>query len=190
MTTRENPQSNRQKWRRRHPNLASGLVGLTIGLLTVGAGIYGSNVAAETSVTTTRMQIDAEAQQKQREQRESSYRAYLDSANQYWQSSRAIFGSPAPEGTQEIQAAYSAFVSARARFQAQINEISVYGSDEAWSAHEKIAASLPKALGLTEGKSFSAKEVADEATFTEAYTNFLAVRCREVVQPARNGCAG
>jgi hypothetical protein len=174
------------------PELDLWLVGLGVGLLTIAAGVYGSNVAAETSLRTTRMQIDAEAQQKQREQREQrelSYRAYLDSANEYWQAARAIFGRPAPETPQEIQAALTKFVTARSKFQGQVNEISVYGSDEAWSAHQKVAATLPKSLGLPEGKNFSAEEVADEATFTTAYTNFLAVRCREVVQPSRRGCA-
>ncbi|BCW58515.1 hypothetical protein [Arthrobacter sp. StoSoilB20] len=179
----------RKHWWERHPNLTSGLVGLGVGLLTITAGVYGSNTAAETSVKTTRMQIDAEAQQKQREQREHSYRAYLDSANEYWLAARAIFGKPAPETSQEIQAAFTKFVTARSKFQGQVNEISVYGSDEAWSAHQKVAATLPKSLGLPEGKNFSAEEVADEATFTTAYTNFLAVRCREVVQPSRSGCA-
>lgn len=55
----------------------------------------------------------------------------------------------------------------RARFQEQTNEIYVYGSDDAWKAHQDVAKTLPPALSDSPLK-FSALEVSDQATFTAA----------------------
>lgn len=187
MTRPSNPESNsRRYWVEKHP-VGAGVVGVLLaGILGAGSALWGAHVSSESSYRIAKEQLQHAADQKAKDQKEGTYRAYLEAANAYRNAAVDMFGGTAPT---DVKAAWSSFMTARAKFQEQTNEIYVYGSDDAWNAHQRIARTLPPALGDSPLK-FAASEVSNQATFTAAYNAFLRVRCEEVPAQTRSGCAG
>lgn len=158
---------------------------LLVGVVSAGSALLGATVSSSTAQNIAQEQSQSVLEQKAREQREVTYREYLDAANGYRIAAADLFAKTAP---QDIEAAITSFMTTRARFQKQTNEVYVYGSDQAWRAHETVAETLPPALSDSP-LDFNVSELSDEATFVAAYRGFLAVRCQEVAARARSGCA-
>jgi hypothetical protein len=184
--TAESPSPSRKLWVERHPALTATAGALLVGVISAGSALLGATVSSSTAQNIAQEQLQSAAEQKAREQREVTYREYLDAANGYRIAAADLFAKTAPE---DVETAITSFMTTRARFQRQANEVYVYGSDEAWKAHETVAKTLPPALSDSP-LNFNVSEVSDQATFTAAYTGFLAVRCQEVAAKARSGCAG
>ncbi|MFK0002671.1 hypothetical protein [Paenarthrobacter sp. NPDC090522] len=146
----------------------------------------GATVSSNTSLDIARQQQSKADDQKAREQKETTYREYLDAAVGYRAAASDLFARTAPS---DVSGAFSAFMTARSRFQKQANEVYVYGSDDAWKAHVDVAGTLPPALSDAP-LNFKASDLSNETAFTAAYQEFLAVRCREVAAKARTGCGG
>ncbi|MFF2842522.1 hypothetical protein [Paenarthrobacter sp. NPDC057981] len=178
-------QSSGRNWVERHP-VGTGVLGVLLaGVLGAGSAVWGAQVSSEASYRIANAQLQVAAEQKAKDQKESTYRSYLDAANSYRNAAVDLFGGTAPA---DAKTAWSSFMTARAKFQEQTNEIYVYGSNDAWEAHLKVAKTLPPALGDA-SLSFSATDVSSQPAFTAAYRGFLEVRCREVPAQVRSGCA-
>jgi len=160
------------------------ITGLAIALISAGSAFGGSWLSSETSLKVANAQMEHASLQKAKEQRDSTYRAYLDAANEYRNAAVYMFGPTAPA---DPKAAFSRFMTARHDYQTQVNEVSVYGSREAWIAHKAVAATLPHSLGSSD-LSFKATDVGDAKDFTSAYQEFLSVRCSEVTAVASGDC--
>lgn len=183
----ESPAPSGKLWIERHPVITGAVGALLAGAIGAGSAVIGATVSSDASLKIAQEQLQSAAQQKAREQREVTYREYLDAANEYHIVATNLYAKPAPN---DVNAALTVFMSTRSKFQKHVNEVYVYGSDDAWAAHQTIAKALPPALGGPTGKHFNASQVSDEATFSAAYNGFLSVRCREVAAQARSGCAG
>ncbi|MDJ0458596.1 hypothetical protein PUN71_015435 [Arthrobacter sp. NQ7] len=168
----------------KHPVITQGIVALAAGFIGASAGLLGAKLQADASEGVAQRQLQEAAQKQAREQRDVTYREYLDAANGYHVAATTLFARTAP---QDVNAALTSFMTARSKFQTETNEVYVYGTDEAWRAHQRLASTLPPSLGDSSQK-FSASDVSDEATFAAAYNGFLAVRCREVAAQSRPGC--
>lgn len=173
-------------WIERHPVITGAVGALLAGAIGAGSAVIGATVSSNASLKIAQEQLQSTADQKARDQREVTYREYLDAANGYRTAATNLFANTAPSNVNE---AATSFMAARAKFQKQTNEVYVYGSDEAWKAHQTLASTLPPALSDSTMK-FTASAVSDQATFTAAYRGFLAVRCQEVAAQARSGCSG
>lgn len=182
----ESPARSGKNWFERHPVVISTVGVLLAGAIGAGSAIIGANVSSDASLKIAQAQLQSVAEQQARDQREVTYREYLDAANGYRLAATTLFARKAPEHVNE---AATSFMAARAKFQKQANEVYVYGTDEAWKAHETLANTLPPALSDSV-LNFNVSDVSDQATFTAAYKGFLAVRCKEVAAQARSGCAG
>lgn len=168
----------------KHPVVTQAIVALLAGFLGAIAGLGGAFMQANTSQQVAQAQLQDAAQKQARDQRDGTYREYLDAASSYRDAATTLFARTAPA---DVNGAATSFMTARTKFQKQANELFVYGSDDAWRAHQDIAATLPPALSDS-ALSFKANEVSDQATFVAAYNRFLAVRCREVAAQSRPGC--
>lgn len=184
--TPKSPSRSMKLWIEKHPAATAGVGALLAGVIGAGSAIIGATVSSNASLTIAQEQLQSAAEQKARDQREVTYREYLDAANGYRIAAADLFAKTAPE---DVKGAFTSFMTTRAKFQKQANEVYVYGSDEAWKAHETLAKTLPPALSDSPLK-FNVSDVSDQATFTAAYKGFLAVRCQEVAAKARSGCAG
>lgn len=164
--------------------LTQSIVALAAGFLGASAGLGGAWLQANASQNVVQAQLQDAAQKQARDQKDGTYREYLNAASSYRNAATTLFARTAPA---DVNGAVTSFLAARTKFQTQTNEIYVYGSDAAWRAHQDIAATLPPAL-TDSALNFSVSDVSDEATFTAAYKEFLAVRCREVAAQSRPGC--
>lgn len=185
----QNPPKESGRFRKAFRSLAkaqASIIGIVVGgVLGFAGSTMAANISADAQVRVAKEQLDHAASLKTKEQRDETYRAYLSAVEEYRYATEAMFGKPAPT---DVKAAYSRFITARSNFQGQINEVYVYGSDEALRAHLKIAKTLPRSLGQSD-LSFKATDLSDEKTFIEAYNAFLKVRCLEVTATQRQGCA-
>lgn len=183
----ESPALPGKLWIERHPVITGAVGALLAGAIGAGSAVIGATVSSDSSLKIAQEQMQSAAQQKARDQREVTYREYLDAANGYHIAATNLFAKQAPD---DVDAALKDFMLNRSNFQKHVNEVYVYGSDDAWVAHQAIAKTLPPALGGLVGKQFGPSQVSDEAIFSAAYNGFLSVRCREVAAQARSGCAG
>ena len=180
------PTSSEKLWIERHPVITGAVGALLAGAIGAGSAVLGATVSSNASLKIAQEQLQSSADQKARDQREVTYREYLDAANGYRTAATDLFANTAPPS---VNQAVTSFMAARAKFQKQTNEVYVYGSDEAWKAHQTLANTLPPALSDS-ALNFTVSDVSDQATFTAAYKGFLAVRCQEVAAQARSGCGG
>lgn len=179
------PPSPPKPWAERNPVFA-GFLGVALGgLLSVASSFIAADMTSTAQLHAAQAQLTQEKELKTQEQRDTTYQAYLSAAGDYRAASTALFGRRAPKNVNE---AVSSFAKARSKYQAQINEVYVYGSDEALRAHEKIARTMPPSLGDGD-LNVKASDLSDEKTYMEAYNGFLKVRCKEVAATTRPGCA-
>jgi hypothetical protein len=127
--------------------------------------------------------------QQAREKRAEVYFDYLKSADAYETDTANLLSSYAAghknKNFQLPANLIQKFDDDRSAYQNQVNDLYVFGSDQAWIAHQRLAATLPTSLSV---------EVApltihyDPLAFNNAYDGFLSVTCLEVSPEPRAGC--
>lgn len=172
------------------------MVSVVIGILTVGAGYFGARAGADANLTGTREQVVAQDQKEIRVKRGEVYANFLEVANAYSVESYNFIrdreidlkdnGRLDAKGP-ELGRAVGTYQHARYEFQGAINDVYVYGSDEAWTASKAVSAALPPSLGTVD--SSVQIQAPKYSVFTAAYQKFINVMCGEVVPVPRSGCA-
>lgn len=170
----------------RHPALTGGVVAIAAAVLSAVIGFFGASVGATTSLQVAEMQNEAEDLRRSQDQRDVVYKEYLNAANNYFHAWNALASAPEPVPTDTLMALVPRFMTARTEYQAQTNEIYVYGSDTAWSAHREIARTVPTSAAGALLPDLS--EITDTKAFSAAYKEFLKIRCREVTALTRSSC--
>lgn len=123
------------------------------------------------------------------------YPAYLNAANDYFNATSTFFaelnrraaehGGHVGKIAVKSRRVLSQFFNTRSDYQGEVNDLYVYGSDAAWSAHKKIAATLPSAIGSYDGGDIFPP---DKNRFTRAFTAFQSVECHELPAIPRARC--
>lgn len=167
-------------------HLVTAGIGLVAAIVTLLAAMWGASIGAEAAVKAASMQNESEDVRRSQDRRDIAYKEYLNSANTYF-----IAWSAASSPTlaiNDIPATLDKFRAARADYQSEINEVFVYGSDEAWSAHQGLARTLPKSLTGSELPNFYNNPPRSQE-FNAAFNAFLNVRCREATALPRSSCS-
>ncbi|WP_150109941.1 hypothetical protein [Crystallibacter crystallopoietes] len=166
---------------------------LLVAALAFAGGLVGGFQAGSATTEAAEIETRAVQENEHREKRRQVYADYLSSANSYNSATGAFFRAlgriPSDAETEaaiaQIEDEVGAFEQARHDYQGKINDLYVYGSDEAWIAHTGLASTLPEALGNVPNRQIDA---VDEQAFGEAYQAFMGVFCREAVPEPRDGC--
>jgi hypothetical protein len=165
--------------------LLSGIAGSIIG------GAFAYNAATGTEVAHEAADKDA----AQRSKRADVYLAYLDAANKYALASQALANDVALIAKQDLSGNvglandFGPWKTARSNYQGEVNQVYVYGSDNAWQTLQAVAATLPAAVGPDDLSTFEqAINNYKWPAFNKAYGDFLAVFCREVPASPRGNC--
>lgn len=153
------------------------------------SALAGAAVGAAASIWIAHVQIHEQRATEAREKKAQVYSDYLNAANNY----SLATGRLAEELKKSTQAepdkitvntpAIKNFFDARSNYQDQVNLVYVYGSDEAWKRHRKVAGVLPPSLD-----SHEANLEVDSTKFLAAYQGFQEVFCEEVPAQPRDGC--
>jgi hypothetical protein len=154
-----------------------------------GSALLGAQISSDAAAETTRQQLLEARAKDAREKRSQVYAAYLAAANDYSVKTHRMFErfkeqAVAAKGKsfKPDPAVLNPYYAARSAYQHQVNQVYVYGSDEAWKAHRIVAAALPPSLGDLE------LEVVDSDEFLVAYQGFQSVFCKEASAVPRVGC--
>jgi hypothetical protein len=160
----------------------------------IGGSVIGGAYAYKSATSTETAQEAASRDAATQTRRGEVYLAYLDAANTYALASQKLSddtkrigkGTTAQENYDND---YGPWQTARSSYQGEVNQVYVYGSDAAWAAHQKVAATLPLALGPDNvGEFTQALYGVKWQQFNAAYDNFLSVFCKEVPAEPRSGC--
>ncbi|WP_224025305.1 hypothetical protein [Arthrobacter sp. NicSoilC5] len=170
--------------------LISALVGASSALLVAGIG-------AVVTTQTVQQQLQAEKEKEHREKTPAVYTSYLDSAKRYRaaQMNLATYsrsrGIQNPDSTQGRAMSLSdpavkdlllARDAAATDYESAIDNLAVYGSDEAWNIHKKIAA------GLTPSKVIDADGDGVDETGFGNYMDDLRIEFCETVSLKGEAC--
>lgn len=173
-------------------------VHLTTALIALVAGLGGSVIGAITAYNAaTGTEVAKEVADRDTARRAKSgevYLAYLDAANRYALATQKMANdwtkaTKDPNASADFSADLDPWKTARSNFQGEVNQVYVYGSQDAWDAHQKVAATLPPSVGME-----SANDIVKVITgfnfsaFGIAYQGFLAVFCREVPAVPKANC--
>lgn len=132
------------------------------------------------------MQNQAEDVRRSQDQRDVAYKEYLNAANRYFYAWNSLATAKKPVLVDSAAEYVVEFMSARTAYQSQVNEVFVYGSDDAWSAHQDMARTLPRSVAGSQLP--DPATVPDTKAFGAAFSAFLDVRCREVTALSRSSC--
>ncbi|UKA55161.1 hypothetical protein LFT45_04285 [Arthrobacter sp. FW305-BF8] len=188
-------------WSKPHQaNTVTAISTVLVAGLTFASGYVGAQVGADTALQVSRNETEAENLRRSQEKRQTVYQGYLDAANEF---SGATHGLSrvyndsvkkladgtikANQNMPHLVDAQNRFNTARSAYQDAINDVYIFGSDEAWKAHKELAALLPDSLHSTE-VSFPPPAVPDSEAFIGAYRGFNEVVCVEVAPVPRSGC--
>jgi hypothetical protein len=171
---------------------------LLVAALAFVAGIGGSAIggayAYKAATSTETAQATASRDAATQSKRGEVYLAYLDTANTYALASQKLSDDTRRIGKgttaqQNYDNDYGPWQTARSKYQGEVNQVYVYGSNAAWAAHRQVAATLPLALGPDNvGEFTQALYGVDWKQFNAAYGDFLSVFCKEVPAEPRSGC--
>lgn len=131
--------------------------------------------------------VNASEKAEKRVQVGTVYAAYLDAANSYNNAALDYARAQDAQPANQVQPPSPAFEHARYEYQGAINDVYVYGSEDAWKANLRFTKVLPVALGNFPDRKIYAPNPTE---FHMAYNQFLNVFCREAVAEPRKGCAG
>lgn len=183
--------------RKRATDFIPSAVSILAAIIAALAGFYGARMGAHAAVSSQELQIRASESERVQEQRANVYSRYLDAAQAFFWASVAVRSDIDQGSIAKRHGTFAAsrglvrdmeeFVTKRNEFQGAINDVYVYGSDAAWLAHQRLAATLPPSLGTRSLHIPSAAEL-DQDRFAGAYSSFLAVLCQEAVPTPRQGC--
>lgn len=171
---------------------------LVVGVVAAAAAIVGGRIAADGALDAAVAQHREEAIAAQklevRVKRADVYAEYLASANSYFLATAEYYRylasfnkGPIAKGRSfkvrfdqngvDLQARW---LKQRARFQGSVNDVYVYGSDDAWRAQKTISEVLPPSVGA-EVKTFEFSVRRDVGVdFDRGYHRFLRLVCIEV----------
>ncbi|MEU4390163.1 hypothetical protein [Kribbella sp. NPDC023855] len=172
------------------------------------ASLAGSRYGAESAQKTTQLQLAADQAKETRNQRAQVYAKYLTIVSKYYTGARLMReyagtkrGVPGCENgetpicKQSLETMVQteiAFLDSRVAYQAQIDQLTVYGSEEAMKAHQVLAAMLPPTLGPAPSQielgTLSLPGATDPKKFAAAYGAFQKVFCREAAAQPRSSC--
>lgn len=166
-----------------------GVLLITVSIVTATAGIAGSWIAAngayDAALAEQKESRRTALEKEARDKRAEVYMKYLEAANEYQLKNEKMMLSlekmrSSSKPNELDMEAYNVWLTARADYQGAVNEVYIYGSDEAWNSTRKISESLPRSIG-----SKIEFESTNYETFREGYIRFLErIRCE--VPPARS----
>lgn len=164
--------------------------GLIIAALSFLGATTGSWISGRSTEQAARITVEAQTAKEKRDKRAEVYSAYLAAADNYsirtgelLARATAVAENPEGEGAGNIpQELSDAWAEARSTYQDNINELYVYGSDDAWTAHQGVASELPNSLGPVE------LHPVDSGNFITAYRGMQEIFCKEAVARPRAGC--
>lgn len=188
-------------WSKPHQaNTVTAISTVLVAGLTLASGYIGAQVGANTALQVSRDETEAENLRRSQEKRQTVYQGYLEAANDfsaathslsrvYSDSVTKLAGGTikANENMPHLVQAQNTFNNARSAYQDAINDVYIFGSDEAWKAHKEMASVLPDSLYSTE-VSFPPPTAPDSDSFISAYQGFNEVVCVEVAPVPRSGC--
>ena len=169
----------------------SHLINTGIGVVAAGvtllAAMWGASIGADGALQAAAVQNQAEDVRRSQDRRDVAYKDYLNAANKYFYAWDSLASTPKPIPVDTVAAKMVELLDARHEYQGQINEVFVYGSDEAWSAHQNVARTLPPSTPGSDIPDFTGQP--NNAAFGAAFNAFLDVRCREVTALSRSSCS-
>jgi hypothetical protein len=149
------------------------------------AALLGALIGAFASFGGAYYSSQQDIHKNERDKRAQVYFSYLEAANTYAQvNDRLHEAMAAGQATDDV---FQRWRQAAADYRRASNDVSVYGSDDAWNKHLKVAAALPKPRWwevLPPGPIGGT----NRNLFRNAYNDFLAVMCREIPLSPRRGC--
>jgi hypothetical protein len=91
----------------------------------------------------------------------------------------------------EADKTYRNYLSTRLSFQTQIDQVTVFGSDQAIAAERRLSAVLPPTQGrpIDTGGELRKPPTPDPKNFAATYAGFQTVFCREASATPRSGCS-
>lgn len=168
---------------------------LGVALIGVVGALLGSGITGVVAVLIQGDELNEQRAAEARSERAAVYGSFLSAANEYAVETQELVSPCAraaersPDARFDCQPRFRGWNPARADYQGAINDVYVFGSDEAVDASEAVSAELPPALiGLDYSQAHLKLNVVDEAEFTDAYQSFLGVMCQEVSAEPRPGC--
>lgn len=120
--------------------------------------------------------------------RDVAYKDYLNAANRYFYAWNSLASAPKPVPVDTVATKMVELLNARYEYQGQVNEVFVYGSQEAWTAHEGVARTLPPSVAGSTLPDFTTAKP-DPAAFGTAFDALLEVRCKEVTAALKKSCS-
>jgi hypothetical protein len=159
----------------------------TIGVV---AALAGAATGGATSYLVQRNQFTEDKASEARVKRAGVYAAYLRAANDGASEADGAYDRLAAQcrGPSRCSGVTLArgreLAKARVAYQGALNDVYVYGTDEAWRLTKRLSATMPPTLGF---QTLQIKRV-NRAAFASAYSAFLARICDEVPARPRPGC--
>lgn len=169
-------------------HLVTAGIGVVAAIVTLLAAMWGASIGADGALKATAMQNQAEDVRRSQDRRDVAYKDYLNAANRYFYAWDSLTSAPKPVPVDTVATKMAELLSARHEYQGQVNEVFVYGSDEAWAAHQNVSRTLPRAVAGSDIPDFTAGHP-NNAAFGAAFNAFLDVRCREVTALSRSSCS-
>lgn len=156
-------------------------------IIATATTVWATNQNSDTTLASTQQGAGEQRAKETREKVSQVYADYLKAATTYrdrtFAAADAIASQQAAHKPYRANStALSEFNDARRAYQDRINQIAIYGSPEAWKAHELIASAMPPALGVVYVKRPSL------GAFSKGYREFVAVFCKEAGATPKQGC--
>ncbi|MDX6588107.1 MAG: hypothetical protein QOI31_2580 [Solirubrobacterales bacterium] len=169
------------------------ILALTVAIIGPAGVLAGTIVAGHFTTETQDQRFIEDREAESRAKRERTYEKYLRAANSYAvETTNALdelkrCADDQASSRPEVEACEIAgFFSARYLYQGAINNLYVYGSQDAIEAEGAISATLPSSLGAISGDFKLAK--VNDSDFRAAYQSFLSIMCRELPPDPRPEC--
>ncbi|WP_156056653.1 hypothetical protein [Streptosporangium roseum] len=158
------------------------------------AGVVGALIGSLTTYLVATVPIQDQHAKETRERRSAVYQELLDSAERYAFNTNGFL-----DGCKRVTGVGDSFTvicgktyllsdvdNARYDFQAAINKMHIYGSDEAVSAAKSLAQTLPPAVRHLDGPIVTTKVEAGE--FERSYILFQDVMCKDLSNSSDRTC--
>jgi hypothetical protein len=174
---------------------------LTVALVGVAGALFGSLIGGTVAVAVQYLQFEQDEDAEARAVRAKAYADFLDSANAVAASVTAMRAClpellELPEKETTLSAshpcarAYNTLVNDRYEFQGAINDVYIYGSDDAVQAANRVSELLPARFRADEEDGYGPRiDPISWPDFDRAYIAFQTEMCREVSVRPRKACA-
>lgn len=162
----------------------AGLVVALAGALIGGFFSYlGAWQQSRSQMAAQESQYREDRAREDREKRSDVYKGMLDSSNAFAVATDEI-ATDCSDG--KCSPDWSKWENTRFEFQSALNNVWIYGSDDAATQAEVISTALPESIGFPKPDELriSVKSV----EFAQAYSGFQALMCRELPAVPRRGC--